>query len=1039
MSRRLLLLVAVSPLSLVAPAHAETVISTSVTTPVATSTAASGSRDDVRVTSAGTVQPAGGAAIRLDSDNAVTIEGAVKIQNADDATGLLVAGGSRGEVKLSGAISIDESTEPKDSDGDGDLDGPLATGARRYGVRVIGPDAFHGSIVQTAGSITVEGRDSAGVSVETALDGALRLGGGVRVVGDRSYGVRTAGSVGGDVTLTGEVSVAGEGAVGVALDGDVAGRLTIGGAVTATGFRSTSRPGDAALAKLDADDLLIGGPAVRVQGDVGGGILIDAPPADNDPKDDDEDDDGVADSAETAGAISVYGSAPALLIGGAQDVRIGAAGAGADAYGLVVKGAIQAAGVYDGVAAEAVKIGGEGGATILDGGVKVTGTVRSEAVQASATGFHLGAGAQVPTLVNSGGVSAKATGSGASDAIALKVDAGAALSSLANSGTIAASFSGAKGSAAAVVDASGALRAVDNTGVISATVVPPQGEAAAGRAVALDLRANTAGVTLRQTQGADPKAAPAIVGDVLFGSGAARLDLLAGSLDGDVAFGAGADTLVIDGGARMTGALSDAGGGLSVDVGQGALKLTNSGAVNLTALRLGARSELTVSLDPAAKTGARLVVAGPATVEAGAKIGLAFQSKLTAPQSFTLIHAGSLAAAGAGQIELGATPWFYTASLKVDQAAGDVVADVRRRTATEAGLGTAEASAFDAVFEAFDRDADVRDALLAKTDEAGFRALYDQFLPDYSGGLFQVLAAGAEAAGRAVDEEPTRLPPGGLRVWTQEIAFIVRRDIGRPGGYQAAGFGLTGGVEAPDTALGSIGLQTSFLNADVDEKGSAAGETLDATVLSAGVYWRETVGELTAALSVSGGYVDLSSTRAVVDEAAGLSREAEADWSGASLTAHAGLRYTFRAGAFYARPQAALDYLRLKEDARRETGGGEAVDLDIDSRDGAQLATFVGAAFGWRAGQEADFSWSPEVTLGWRQVTGDGPGRTVSRFVSGGPDFGLDAPELDGGAGVARLALRGEGLWYDIGLEAGGEARDGYQAYDARFTARFVF
>ena len=47
-------------------------------------------------------------------------------------------------------------------------------------------------------------------------------------------------------------------------------------------------------AKLDADDLLMGGPAVRVAGDVAGGILLDVRPADLDDEEDDEDNDGQA-------------------------------------------------------------------------------------------------------------------------------------------------------------------------------------------------------------------------------------------------------------------------------------------------------------------------------------------------------------------------------------------------------------------------------------------------------------------------------------------------------------------------------------------------------------------------------------------------------------------------------------------------------------------------------------------------------------------------------------------------------------------------
>ena len=110
----------------------------------------------------------------------------------------------------------------------------------------------------------------------------------------------------------------------VAVDQNVGGKLVLGNAVTATGYRYTTRPSD--TSKLDADDLLQGGPAVRVQGSVQGGILVDAPPPDNDTENTDEDGDGVADSAETTGIVTSYGSAAAIQIGGTSDIRLGAVG-----------------------------------------------------------------------------------------------------------------------------------------------------------------------------------------------------------------------------------------------------------------------------------------------------------------------------------------------------------------------------------------------------------------------------------------------------------------------------------------------------------------------------------------------------------------------------------------------------------------------------------------------------------------------------------------------------------------------------------------
>ncbi|WP_293400509.1 autotransporter domain-containing protein [Phenylobacterium sp.] len=1041
MRLRHVLFAAASPLCLLAgAAQAETVISTAVATPVATATAASGARDDVKISTAGTIQPtSAGAAVTLNSNNTVTNEGTIKFSDVNDATGILGLGGMTGTIKHAGTITIDETTEVKDTDGDGDLDGPFATGARRYGIRVTGPGAFHGDVIQSGGSITIEGNDSAAISVETAIDGSVRTAGAIAVTGANVYGVHTTSTVGGDVAIRSAASVQGDGAVAVATDDNVGGKLILGGAITSTGFRYTSRGADAAVAKLDADDLLIGGPAVRVRGDVFGGVVVDAAPADNDKNNADEDGDGVADASQTTGAITSIGSAPAMLIGSdVRAIRLGVGGTGVSAYGLNIKGSAQALGIYDGVSATAVQLGGLGGGVTIDGGVRVSGSVTATAAKANATGLRLGAGVSTPKiLVDGGAIKATSTATDAVDVRAVQIDGGAGVSYLGNSGDITATITGTKGSATAILDASGSLSLIENVKTIAAGF--STSETVTGKAVAMDLRANTSGVTVRQGPNASTSVTPAIVGDVLFGSGPARLELLAGTMDGAVTFGSGADTLVIDGGAKLTGAVTDAGGGLTVNIAKGRLTTTNADAVNLTSLSLASTGELVLTADPTSGKSTTLNVAGRADLATGSKVGLRFTSKLSEPTTFTLIKAGVLTAGTIDQSLLGTTPWLYKSELRLDQANNSLLADVRRRTAAEAGLNSAEAAAYDAVFANFDRDATVRDALIGKTDEAGFAGLYDQFLPDFTGSLFHTLAAASDATNRAIDESDGQLNGDGLRVWTQEIAFLVKRDVDRTTKYDADGFGLAGGVEAPYTGIGTLGLMTSFVNVNVDDAFASAAESLGGQVYSAGVYWRDTAGGLTANLGLNGGYASLKSTRVLSDPAAGLNKETKSDWSGLTFAAHAGLSYLLDLGRFYFKPQATADYFMLKEDGRTESGGGGAMDLSIDERSSNQLSAFAGLTLGARFGEESAFVWIPELTAGWRQAAGDGVDVTTARFVAGGPAFSLAAPDLSGGGPVVRLALRGQGQYFDFALEGGGEYRDDYEAYDGRVVVRFLF
>ena len=268
--RRLLACTCLTPFALAAAsqAHAERKVETAITTPLATATATNGAPDDINVTSAGKITLTGGTAITIDSNNNVTNAGAIAIQGANNAIGILAQPGRAGNITNSGTITIDENYAPTDADNDGDLDGPFAQGSGRFGIRIAPGGTFTGNVANT-GTITIEGNDSAGLAIDSQLAGSLNSSGTINVTGDRSVGVR-AGDVTGNVRIAGVTGVLGADAVGVALDGDIGGALVIQGAVASTGYRSTTAPAD--TSKLDADDLLQGGVAVRIGGDVAGGI-----------------------------------------------------------------------------------------------------------------------------------------------------------------------------------------------------------------------------------------------------------------------------------------------------------------------------------------------------------------------------------------------------------------------------------------------------------------------------------------------------------------------------------------------------------------------------------------------------------------------------------------------------------------------------------------------------------------------------------------------------------------------------------------------
>jgi outer membrane autotransporter protein len=998
---RLFVSAALLPLIWAAAAHAETKITTAVTAPVKTSTATTtGAPDDLTIDAAGSVKPtAAGAAVTLDSDNKVKNLGTIAFTGVNDATGILALGGRTGGVSNGAGISILEDYTPTDADSDGDLDGVFAQGSNRFGIRATGPAAFTGDIRnERAGTISVEGNDSAGISVDTRLNGSLVNAGTVTVTGDRSVGVQ-ARSVAGNVQVTGSVAVQGAGSTGVKL-GDVDGQVLLQNSISATGYRYTDRLADAVRAKLDADDLQQGGAAVRITGNVGQGVLLDRPPADASTTDTDEDDDGIEDSAEGTAVLTSSGSAPALDIGSERDTTLGAVGTGVDAFGLLNRGNIIASGVNDGISATAIRIGQAGG-----GSTTVVGGIGNQAGTITATAYG-------------------------AEATAILVNPGAVVVSLRNAGVIAAAQTGGQNNAGAVIDKSGSLGLVENTGTIQATITAVAGQAVTGRAIALDLSANTTGATVRQAK-ANADGKPAIAGDVLLGSGDDRVELLGGTLRGALSFGTGADTLVIDGAADAQGALTDTDGRLAVSVGQGRLAITNLEVVNLSSLSLGAKSVLGITIDPANQAATRLHVSGAATVASGAEIDISLASLVKTATSFEVIRAGSLEMGAAGA-NLAGSPFLYTAALRTD--ANALLVDIRPKTAAELGLNRSGAQAYSAVFAALDKDAKIETAFLSQTTKQGFQALYDQMLPDHSGGALMSAAAISGAISQAVGQPLPHDGRGGTGIWAQEILFQVERDPDQAQGYRTHGFGLAAGAEMVGEK-NAFGLNASLVTAEYKDKGAATGERVVMNFSEFGGNWRLRAGAFQADARAGLGYVWFDSDRKLL--ASGLDLTSNAKWNGWIADAHAGASYELRLGGLYARPELSVDYLRLSEDGYQETGGGAGLDLKVDDRKSTLLTGQALVAIGYEFGT-AESWWRPELKAGWRQKLAGKAGATTASF-EGGDTFTLDPEALFRGGAVVRGGVVGGTEQLYVGLNAGATLDDDYTEYDLRGTLRLRF
>jgi hypothetical protein len=419
-----------------------------------------------------------------------------------------------------------------------------------------------------------------------------------------------------------------------------------------------------------------------------------------------------------------------------------------------------------------------------------------------------------------------------------------------------------------------------------------------------------------------------------------------------------------------------------------------------------------------------------------------FDSKLVAPTPVSLsLITGNVAGGlqGNSQLLLGDIPYFYVGTPTTTNT-GSVSLLLRNRTFSEAGVPGNEA-AYNAIFGAFDKnDPGVFNTFNQASTQQAFRNVYNQELPNYSGGLFELLANGSDALVRAESESPIALKGDRSGGWAQTIGFGANESSGSIPGFHGGGLGFALGWEDALSTISSLGYTFSYLRGNIDDSQTGSGDHQVGTIYALGVYFREEDGPFRIHASVNIGYASMDSQRyfnGINEDGSSFTREATSTWSGATGRAHLGVEYEEPLGDdFYVRPSLSGDYFMLYEDAHSEHNGGSAFDLAYGSNFGKQGSATGAVSFGMKLGDE--FFWRPEVTVGWKQVFG-GPDNVDAQFqYQGASSFTLNTPSQKSGA-IARIGVHGGDEFTDIAFEAGGEDRGSYRAYDGQLLVRFGF
>lgn len=742
---------------------------------ILTSTAGDGGvPSDVTVEAGATVTvDSDRAGLVLDSDNALTLDGTVRADDIDGATGVELQGDNDGSFTQTGSILVIEDFTPTDTDDDPFADGGLAQGTGRTGILISGASPFRGNVELAASSIiSVEGNDSFGVNLSNTplmtqgLTGNLLTAGQIGVVGDRSIGVNVASNVVGDVTNEGAITARGEDSQGIAVSGDIDGAFESNGSITASGFRFTTRPGfsgsdtTSGREDLSAEDLLESGAALSITGNVTNGIFLsqrttEAIDTDGEPLLDDNGDPILA--LAGISTITQLGSAPAVLIGGdGAPIAVGLIAQITDPtdpdfdaalqYAFINQGTVTTNGVFDDFNATAVSFSNVN----LEGGISNSGSLAATTFRAPnptaltdgdgvARVLVLGDGAIADEINNSGAI--VATANEATDeiffdrtniiaprsllAVAVDIGAGASVTNLINTGAISSLVVGRDGTAIAIRDTSGTVRRLDNSGFITTQGASSDAlnlEETDFNLIAIDFSAATQSVEINQSQNPDSTNAPLIIGDILFGSGDDVFTSSAGTIGGNIDFGGGTDTFSLSGGSVFAGAIDNS-DSLALSVtGGSTLALTAPTEIPVSSALIDSTSTFRPIINGATGEASTLTSAGDITFASGASINPILESIIgTDTFSYTLASAGNLTIGDLASLSAGETPFLYDTNLDLSDPNTLVVTlDLRDPTASVAdgglGLDAVQAAAFGSVVDGQFQDGAIFQALTATTD-----------------------------------------------------------------------------------------------------------------------------------------------------------------------------------------------------------------------------------------------------------------------------------------------------------------------------------
>jgi uncharacterized protein with beta-barrel porin domain len=940
------------------------------------------------------------------------------------------------------------------------------------------------SALTTAGVINVGGRSSYGMAIRSTVAGNVGNSGSISFTGTDSFGIMTTGRITGNLTHSGTITGGEVNAVGIYAGGGVDGSIIINGVTTlGTGSRLTTTNG----INLITLDPLPAKAGLWVAADVAQGVLM----AGNGITLIDE----ALDPATAAitqppdSAFNILGGGPGVLFqqggpnGTLSNITVGV-GPDNDGYSFKTRGNILVSGSVKGLAASGITVagtssGGTNYTTILTGGIwNDKGSIQVATIDAQAVGVAIGNYGTVARFFNGGDLLVNSTDSTTSaltglagtkggNAYGVLVDTFGTLNAFANSGTISVDAQGPATSAFGIADLSGTLTNFSNTGKIETAVQ----DGSVGAVTAVDLRANTSGVTFTNSG--------TIIGDIFLGGGNSSISITggtasvitgnivlqagtaktgnntftmnSGTVTGLVDLGNGTHTVSLSNGAKLGGLAQGTGVISSLTVADSQVTIFGSRPLNVSTAAFTGTSVAVFDINTAAAA-ASAILQSSGTVSFGANTSLkaAFTGILPdQQQTITVIKANSLVL-GAPISTITTVPTSYINQAAFSLSPTDpntLLLTARRRSAQELGFGPNTSAIYNAFATALNQDLAVVTAVSAIQTQGEFISSIRQLMPDSSGASLQAALNNQDMASGAIRRRLVGVAKSGMpdhaagdvaSFWAQAIGdYSVQDGSGEQAGYDIWGLGIAFGADMPvfdnTTNLGFAFTET-WHSTKLNVSARSPVEFYNSQLHFYGRYNNDT---FYVQGFGGGGYNSYNQMRNV--EVGGVSRTAIGKWKGYQYGGSVETGYGMRFDAYKLTPFVRAAYLKNHENGYTEHSGGAGVDLTLAPRSGDSGRASAGVVVNRDFPIYYDSYIEIELRSNYTYEFKNDPYAVTAQFAVGGPNFtnftnARTPSRANFGVGFAH-----KDSYSAVSVDYDTEIANGYMAHVASITARFRF